>query len=33
VTGAGWNQLWGQLTGASDSDQIISVTGGLGCGE
>jgi hypothetical protein len=33
VTGAGWNQLWGRLTGAGGTDQIITVTGGLGCGE
>lgn len=33
VSGSGWNQLWGRLTGVSDSDQISSVSGGLGCGE
>lgn len=31
--GTGWNQLWGTLTGTTDADQIINVTGGLGCGE
>lgn len=33
VTAAGSNQLWGTLTGITDGDQIIDVTGGLGCGE
>lgn len=31
--GTGSNQLWGTLTGTTDADQIIHVTGGLGCGE
>jgi hypothetical protein len=33
VDAAGANQLWGRLTGTAPTDQIISVTGGRGCGE
>ena len=32
-TASQYEQLWGQLTGNSATDTVLSVTGGIGCGE
>ena len=29
----GFNQLWGRLTGVTPADTVLSVAGGIGCGE
>jgi hypothetical protein len=33
TTAVQYEQLWGQLTGLADTDTVLSITGGIGCGE